>query len=112
MEDIKVIAVQIENAKREELRSLLDSLREKIGSGVVVLGTVLEGKVALVAGVTGDMVKKGLHAGKIVKEVAKIAGGSGGGREDYAQAGGKDLSKLDTALQEVRNIVRRKRKTP
>lgn len=107
MEGVKVIAARIEGAGREELRSLVDALKEKIGSGVIVLGTVLEEKVVLVAGVTKDLTKKGIHAGKIIKEVAKIAGGSGGGREDYAQAGGKDSSKLKEALQEARNIIKK-----
>ncbi|NOX97323.1 MAG: alanine--tRNA ligase [Nitrospirae bacterium] len=106
VEGIKVVIAQIERSGREELRSLVDSLKEKMGSGVIVLGTVLEGKAALVAGATKDLVKKGLHAGKIVKEAAKITGGSGGGREDYAQAGGKDPSKLNEALQKVRDIIR------
>ena len=107
VENIKVITARIENAQREELRALLDALKEKMGSGVIVLGTVLEGKVALVTGVTKDLAKEGLHAGRIIKEIAEITGGSGGGREDYAQAGGKNPSKLDAALQEVRNVVRK-----
>ena len=106
VEGIKVIAAQTEGEGRQGLRSLVDSLQEKMGSGVIILGTVLEGKVVLVAGVTNDLVKKGIHAAKVIKEVAKITGGGGGGREDYAQAGGKDPSKLNEALREVRKIVR------
>ena len=71
------------------LRSLADMFRDKLGSGVVVLGTKNEDKVNFVATVTKDLVQKGIHAGNIIREVAKKAGGGGGGRPDMAQAGGK-----------------------
>ena len=105
---IKVIASRVDNIKREEMSSLVDHLKEKMGSAVIVLGTVIEGKVALVAGVTKNLVEKGFHAGNIIKEVAKATGGSGGGRGDYAQAGGKDPSKLDEALKRVPQLIKGK----
>jgi alanyl-tRNA synthetase len=85
---------------------MLDDLKAKMGSGVVVLGAVIDGKAAFIAGVTEDLIKeKGLKAGDLVREVAKIAGGSGGGRPDMAQAGGKDPSKIAEAVAETPNIV-------
>ena len=104
---IKVISSRVDNVKREEMGSLIDHLKEKMGEAVIVLGTVIEGKVALAAGVTRNLVEKGFHAGSIIKEVAKVAGGSGGGREDYAQAGGKDPLKLDQALKKVPQLIRK-----
>ena len=75
-----------------------------MASGVVVLALASEGKVSLVAAVSQDLQKK-LHAGKIIKKVAELVGGSGGGRPDFAQAGGKDAESVDQALQAVYNIV-------
>jgi alanyl-tRNA synthetase len=96
---VKVLATSVENVDRNGLRSILDDLKAKMGSGVVVLGTVIDGKAAFIAGVTEDLIKgKGLKAGDIVREVAKIAGGSGGGRPDMAQAGGRDPSKVPEAV--------------
>jgi alanyl-tRNA synthetase len=76
----------------------------KIATGIVVLGVASNGKVALVGFVSKDLQKK-FHAGNIIKKVAEIVGGSGGGRPDFAQAGGKDAEKIDQALQAVYNIV-------
>jgi alanyl-tRNA synthetase len=86
------------------LRELAENTGTKIGSGVVVLGLASTGKASLVAVVSPDLQKR-LHAGKIIKKVAEMVGGSGGGRPDFAQAGGKDSEKLDEALQAVYNIV-------
>ena len=69
-------------------------LKQKLGSGIIVLGSLLDGKVNLIAGVTKDLIEKGFHAGKLIKEVATRCGGGGGGRPDMAQAGGKDPAKL------------------
>jgi alanyl-tRNA synthetase len=103
---IKVLAVSVENVDRDGLRALLDELRVKMESGVVVLGTIIDEKVAMIAGVTEDLIKtRGLKAGDIIREVAKIAGGSGGGRPDMAQAGGKDSTKMEDALDSVSDIV-------
>ena len=77
---------------------MADRLRDRLGSGVVCVGGVVDGKVNLVAAVTRDLTKR-VQAGKLVQEVARAVGGGGGGRPDLAQAGGKDPSKLDAALE-------------
>jgi alanyl-tRNA synthetase len=101
---VKVISAEIEGVDRETRRQLVDSLRQKLGSGVVVLGAAEDGKVALLAGVTKDLTSR-LHAGKIIQATAKEVGGSGGGRPDLAEAGGKDTSRLKTALDLVYHLV-------
>ncbi len=103
---VKVVAAQVPGYDRAALRQLADVLRQKLGSGVVVLGAAEDGKVALIAGVTKDLTSK-LHAGKIVQELAKLVGGSGGGKPDLAEAGGKDTSAIETALGHVYSILDR-----
>ena len=87
------------------LREMSDWFRDRLGSAVVVLGAVLEGKPTIIATVTDDLVKRGLHAGKLVKEVAQIVGGGGGGKPTMAQAGGKDAAYLGDALAKVEPLV-------
>ena len=107
VDGVAVLAVSLENVDRNGLRSMLDDLKAKMGSGVVVFGAVIDGKAAFIAGVTDDVIKgKGLKAGDIVREVAAAAGGSGGGRPDMAQAGGKDPSKVPEAVASTPAIVR------
>jgi alanyl-tRNA synthetase len=101
---IKVLATRADNLERPQLRTLIDNLRNKLGSGVVVLGSVSDGKVALIVGVTKDLTSR-VQAGKIIAEVAKKVGGSGGGRPDMAEAGGKDPSALDSALAHSYGVV-------
>ncbi len=101
---IKVIAAEVQNVDREGLRQLVDSLRQKLGSGVVALGMPEDGKVALIAGVTKDLIAK-VHAGKLMQALAPMVGGKGGGRPDLAEAGGKDTTGLKTALQSVPSLV-------
>jgi alanyl-tRNA synthetase len=101
---VPVLARKVEGVDASMLRELAESAGAKIGSGVVVLGLASDGKASLVAVVSQDLQKR-LHAGKIIKEVAGLVGGSGGGRPDFAQAGGKNAEKLDDALQAVYNIV-------
>ncbi|MFI5059067.1 MAG: alanine--tRNA ligase [Candidatus Acidiferrales bacterium] len=101
---VKVIAAEVENVDREGLRQLVDSLRQKLGSGVVALGMPEDGKVALIAGVTKDLTAK-VHAGKLIQALAKQIGGSGGGRPDLAEAGGKDTSGLKMALQNLPSLL-------
>ena len=101
---VKVLATRADNLERAQLRVLIDNLRNKLGSGVVVLGSVSDGKVALIVGVTKDLTAK-IQAGKIIAEVAKKVGGSGGGRPDMAEAGGKDPSALDSALAGSYSVV-------
>jgi alanyl-tRNA synthetase len=106
VKDVRVLASKVDEIDRDGLRQLVDTLRQKMGSGVVVLGTVENGKVGLISGVTKDLGSR-LHAGKIVQEVARLVGGSGGGRPDLAEAGGKDTSALDGAIDQVYSIVER-----
>jgi len=103
---VKVAAANIKLDSAKTLREIGDKIRDRIGSGVVVLGGELDGKAALLAMVTKDVTAK-CHAGKIIKEVAGIVGGSGGGRPDMAQAGGSMPDKLQEALGEVYVIVER-----
>ena len=97
---VKVVVGEVQNVDREGLRQLVDTLRQKLGSGVVALGMPEDGRVALIAGVTKDLTAK-VHAGKLIQALAKQVGGSGGGRPDLAEAGGKDTSALKSALQSV-----------
>jgi len=101
---VKVVVGEVSNVDREGLRALVDSLRQKLGSGVVALGMPDDGKVALIAGVTKDLTAK-VHAGKLIQALAKQVGGSGGGRPDLAEAGGKDTSALKSALQSVPGLL-------
>ena len=101
---VKVLAHRADNLERPQLRTLMDSLRSKIGSGVVVLGSVSDGKVAIIVGVTKDLTGR-VQAGKIVGKVAQKVGGSGGGRPDMAEAGGKDPQALDSALSASYEVV-------
>ena len=101
---VKVIAAEVENVDREGLRQLVDSLRQKLGSGVVALGMPEDGKVALIAGVTKDLTAK-VHAGKLIQALAKQVGGSGGGRPDLAEAGGKDTAALKSALLSIPSLL-------
>lgn len=102
---VSMLAVQVNAADMDSLRNIVDEMKTKLGSAVIVLGAVADDKVNLVAAVTPDLVAKGFHAGKIIKEVATAVGGSGGGRPDMAQAGGKDASKLQAALSGVEALL-------
>ena len=84
--------------------TLVDQLRDKLGSGVVVLGSAINGNVALIVGVTKDLTSR-VQAGKVIGPVAQRVGGKGGGRPDLAEAGGKDPGALDAALREVYGVV-------
>jgi alanyl-tRNA synthetase len=97
---VKTVIGQVETIDREALRQLVDSLRQKLGSGVVVLGMPDNGKVALIAGVTKDLTAK-VHAGKLIQALAQKVGGKGGGRPDLAEGGGEDTSALNSALRSV-----------
>jgi len=103
--EVTLLAAQVNVANMDSLRDLADRMKQKLGSAVIVLGAANEGKVHLVAAVTPDLVAKGYNAGNIVKEAASRCGGGGGGRPDMAQAGGKDPSKLQEALQAVERMV-------
>jgi alanyl-tRNA synthetase len=101
---IKVLAHRVDNLERAQMRALVDQLRDKLGSGVVVLGSASNGNVALIVGVTKDLTSK-VQAGKIIGPVAQKVGGKGGGRPDLAEAGGKDPGALDAALNEAYGVV-------
>jgi alanyl-tRNA synthetase len=107
VEGARVVAARAANLSPEALRNLADVVLERLGPGVVVLGTEADGKVLLVGEVAKDLTKRGVHAGKLVGEVAKTAGGGGGGRPDFAQAGGRDPARLDEALGRVVGLVRK-----
>jgi len=102
---VTVLASTVDGMDMNNLREMADELKNKLGSCVIVLGSAHEGKVNLIAGVSKDLNEKGFHAGKIIKEVASICGGGGGGRPDMAQAGGKDPSKLGEAINFVVDYV-------
>jgi alanyl-tRNA synthetase len=101
---VKVLAHRVDNLERAQLRTLVDQLRDKIGSGVVVLGSASNGNVALIVGVTKDLTGR-VQAGKVIGPVAQKVGGKGGGRPDLAEAGGKDASALDAALDAAYDLV-------
>jgi alanyl-tRNA synthetase len=101
---IKVLAHRVDNLERNQMRTLVDQLRDKIGSGVVVLGSASNGNVALIVGVTKDLTSR-VQAGKVIAPVAQKIGGKGGGRPDLAEAGGKDAAALDAALDGAYGVV-------
>ncbi len=105
---IKVIAHKAEVENRDDLLKLADAIREKLKFTIGVLAGIIDGKIVLVATVTDDLIQaKGIKAGEVVKEVSKIVGGTGGGKPHLAQGGGKDIEKLDEALDSLPKIVRR-----
>ena len=104
---MRVLAVAVDDVDRDQLRPLADSLRNRIGSGLVVLASVRDGRVALVAAATKDVAGSRVHAGNVVRAVAKLVGGGGGGRPDMAEAGGKKVSALPAALESVYDLVSR-----
>ncbi|MGC2646623.1 MAG: alanine--tRNA ligase [Candidatus Sulfotelmatobacter sp.] len=101
---IRVLAHRVDNLERAQLRTLVDQLRDKIGSGVVVLGSASNGNVSLIVGVTKDLTSR-VQAGKVIGPVAQKVGGKGGGRPDLAEAGGKDAAALDAALDGAYGVV-------
>jgi alanyl-tRNA synthetase len=101
---VKVMAQRVDALDKSQMRNLVDELRGKLGSGVVVLGAANEGKVSLIVGVTKDLTGK-VQAGKIVGQIAALVGGKGGGRPDLAEAGGSDASALDGALGKASEVV-------
>ena len=103
---VAVVAGRIDGLDAEGLRAVADRLRDRLGSGVVCVGSAMDGKVSLVAAVTKDLTKR-VHAGKLIQEVAKAAGGSGGGRPDLAQAGARDPERLDDAIKLAYDFVAR-----
>jgi alanyl-tRNA synthetase len=105
IDGIKVLAAQIEGADAKSLRDAVDQLKSKLGSSVIVLATIQDGKVVLVVGVSADLLTR-LRAGEIAGAVAAQVGGKGGGRADFAQAGGTQPENLGRALADVESLIR------
>ncbi|PFU60246.1 alanine--tRNA ligase [Priestia megaterium] len=103
---VNVLAAKVNATDMNNLRAMVDDLKQKLESAVIVLASPQGEKVNIIAGVTKDLIAKGHHAGKLVKEVATICGGGGGGRPDMAQAGGKDASQIEKALGTVEEWVK------
>ncbi|WFA09658.1 alanine--tRNA ligase [Tissierella sp. Yu-01] len=106
VDGVNLITYKANDIDIDALRNLGDELKNKLNSGVIVLASVVNGKITFVSMVTKDLNAKGILAGNIVKEVAKVTGGGGGGRPDMAQAGGKDVSKVDEALSIVKELIK------
>ena len=102
---VKLMTRRVAGLDKAGLRGISDSLRDRLGSGVVVLASENDGKVSLVVSVTKDLTGR-VQAGRIVKELAPIVGGGGGGRPDFAEAGGKDPSKIDEMLAKAPEVLR------
>jgi alanyl-tRNA synthetase len=105
VKDVAVVAAEVPGADMQTLRDMSDWLRNKLGSAVVILATTVDEKPQIIVAVTDDLVKRGLHAGELVKGVARVVGGGGGGKPSLAQAGGRDLSKLPEALAQAPGLV-------
>ncbi len=101
IEGVRVLKAILPGADMDALLEMADKFRQKVNSGIAVLGSIHQEKPILMAAITEDLVKRGFHAGKLIKQVAAIVGGGGGGRPALAQAGGKDPSKLSEALDQV-----------
>ena len=106
IEGISFIAKKVEFENQNDLRDLIDKLRDKLGTSVIVFANVYQGKLTFTVGVSKDLNARKINAGNIVKDVAKLVGGNGGGRPDIASAGGKDLSKVDFALEQAEEILK------
>ena len=102
---VAVLAAEVKDMDGNALRTMGDQLKNKLGSGIVVLASSKDGKVSLLAMATEDVVKKGIHAGNIIKAAAAVCGGGGGGRPNMAQAGGKDAAKIGDALEKAKEVI-------
>ena len=103
--ELSVLIKKIEGMDAKTLRTFIDKTKNQLKSGIIVVGSVSDGKVSMAAGVTKDLTNK-YHAGNIIKTIAVIVGGSGGGRPDMAQAGGSQVDKLDEALKKAQELIR------
>jgi alanyl-tRNA synthetase len=108
LDGIKIVTAKLEADNMDELKEVGDVLRDKIGNGVGVLFSIQGEKVNIISVVTDNLIKdKGVSAGKIAGDAARILGGGGGGKPHLATAGGKDVSKIDEAMAQVKNIVQK-----
>jgi alanyl-tRNA synthetase len=105
VDGVRVLAAQVEATSIDTLREMSDWFRNRMGSGVIVLGAVMAGKPNFIAAITPDLIQRGLHAGQLVKAVAQVVGGGGGGKPSLAQAGGRDVSRMGEALSLVPSLV-------
>ena len=106
--DVILLTAKFDKMDMDTLRNTADTLRNKIeqDAGIIILASEQDGKVNFIAATTKKAVAKGLHAGNIIREAAKLTGGGGGGRPDMAQAGGKDPSKIDAAFAKARELIK------
>jgi alanyl-tRNA synthetase len=111
VDGVRLLTARVEVGGVEALREMADWFRDRVGSGAAVLATVSDGKPVIIATVTDDLIGRGLKAGDLAREVALIVGGSGGGRPNMAQAGGRDPEKLNEALESVVEVVRKNLKS-
>ena len=102
---VRTLIARVEARDMDSFRSLSDTLKDKLGSGILVIGTGMGDKVSLIVAVSKDLAGKRAHAGNLIKEIAKVCGGGGGGRPDMAQAGARDIAKLDEALAKAKEII-------
>jgi len=102
---MKVLATKVDGVDMNGLRDLGDQLKEKIGEGIVVIASNVDGKVNLMATATDAAMKAGAHAGNLIKEIAKLVGGGGGGRPNMAQAGGKNPEGIDDAIAKAKEVA-------
>src|SRR5699024_7519087 len=106
VEGISVLTEQVKVSNMGQLRSMMDEMRQEIASGIILLVAENDGKVQIVAAVSEDLIKKGYHAGNLIKKVAQICGGGGGGRPNMAQAGGTQPEKIKDALEYVESYIK------
>jgi alanyl-tRNA synthetase len=103
---IKVLVTKVQEPDLKALRTIVDTMRSKLGSGIVILISSLEDKFSFLVAVTPDLVTNGVNAGKIAKNIASLVEGSGGGKPDFAQGGGKDVSKIENAMSKLSEIIK------
>ena len=106
VDGVSLLCAKFEGIDMSTLKETADTLRDKVGSGVVVLSNVVDDKVNFVVTATNDVIDRGIHSGNIVREVAKIANGKGGGRPNMAQAGATDITKVDDALNYASEVIK------
>ena len=105
IDGVRILAVQVDAASADMLREMSDWFRDKMISGIVVLGAAIEGKPSLIVAVTADLISKGFDARKLIRPIANIVGGGGGGRPNLAQAGGKDVTRLNEAILSAPGLI-------
>lgn len=105
IKDIPLLTQKVNVKDMNQLRNMVDELKQKMGTGVILLAAENDKKVQLAAGVSKDLMDKGMHAGQLIKQAAQVCGGGGGGRPDMAQAGGKEPAKIQDALASAKQYI-------